>query len=53
MILGCRKLWADQVQVSTSGADMAVAEQLLDGVQIDAAFEQMRGKTVAPMPLSE
>jgi hypothetical protein len=44
---GRAKLWADQVQVLPRGADMAVAEQLLDGEQVHWAFEQVGGETMA------
>jgi hypothetical protein len=46
-LLGRMKLRTDQMQVATGGADMTMAQQLLDGVQINAAFEQMCGKTMA------
>ena len=46
-VFGGTKLWADQVQVPSGGADVAVAEQLLDGEQVNAAFKQVSGKAVA------
>ena len=36
-----------QMKVAHGRADMAVTEQTLDGVNIDARFQQMRGKSVA------
>jgi hypothetical protein len=36
-----------QMQVAHGGADMAVPEQALDGVQIDAGFQQVGGEAVA------
>ena len=41
------KLRADQVQVTASGADVAVAQQFLDGEEVYAAFEQVGGEAVA------
>ena len=35
------------MQIAAGGADMTMTEQPLDGVQIDPAFEQVRGKAVA------
>jgi hypothetical protein len=37
------------VQIAAGGADVAMTEQPLNGVQIDPAFEQVRGKAVPPM----
>ena len=36
-----------QMEVAHGGADMAVAEQALDGVDVDTGFEQMGGKAMA------
>ena len=47
------KLRADQVQIAPGGADMAVAQQFLDGEQVNPAFQKMGGKAVAPIPMSE
>src|SRR5450756_2331662 len=41
------KLWADQVQVAAGGADVAVAQQFLDGEEVDTAFEQVGSEPVA------
>ena len=46
-VLGRAELRADQVQVAAGGADVAVAQQAADGVQVHAAFEQVRGEAVA------
>src|SRR5215469_50174 len=35
-----------QMQVDHGGGDLFMTEQLLDGVQMGAGFQQMRGKTV-------
>ncbi len=35
------------MEVAHGGADMAVAEQALDGVDVDTGFEQMGGEAVA------
>jgi hypothetical protein len=35
------------MEIAHGGADMAVAEQALDGVDIDAGFEQMGGEGMA------
>ena len=52
-ILGWTKLWADEVQVARGGADVAVAQQTADGVQVHPAFEQVGRKTMTPIPMSE
>ena len=39
-----------QMQVAHGGADVAVPQQALDGVQIHPGFEQVRGEAVSPMP---
>ena len=36
-----------QMQVDHGGGDLLMTEELLDGVQMRAGFQQMRGKTVA------
>ena len=41
-----------QMQVAHGGAEVPMPEQALDGVQIDACFQQMGGETVTPMPSS-
>ncbi len=43
---------ARQMEVAHRRADVAVSEQALDGVDIDAGFEQMGGEGVPPMPRS-
>lgn len=35
------------MQITTGGADVAVTEQSLDGIQIDPAFEQVGSKAMA------
>ena len=50
---GWVKLRTDQVQIAPGGADMAVAQQFLDGEQVNPAFQKMGGKAVAPIPMSE
>jgi hypothetical protein len=48
-----RQVGMGQVQVSGGGgADTAVAQQLLDGVQVDTSLEQMGGKGVPVIPLA-
>jgi hypothetical protein len=42
-----------QVNVDHRLAQVGVAEQELDGAQIGAAFEQMRGEAVPPIPAPE
>jgi hypothetical protein len=38
------------VEVDGGGLQAPVSEQLLDGAQIGAGFQQMRGKAMAVMP---
>ena len=40
-----------QMQITAGGFQVSVAQQQLNGTQIGAGFEQMRGERVAPMPL--
>ena len=40
------------MQVFARGADMTVAQQLLDREEIDTALKQMGGETMAPIPMS-
>lgn len=41
-----------QMKIAHGRADMAVAEQALDGVDIDTGFQQMGGEAMAAMPSS-
>ena len=38
------------VRVALRGAQARVAEQLLNGAQVGAAFQEVRRERVAPMP---
>jgi hypothetical protein len=40
------------MEVAHRRADVAVSQQTLDGVDINAGFEQVGGESVAPMPSS-
>jgi hypothetical protein len=41
-----------QVQINEGVFELAVPEEHLDRAKIRASFQQMRGKTVAPMSLT-
>jgi hypothetical protein len=43
---------AGQVQIDGCVPDVGVAEQFLNGGEIGAGVQQVRGKAVAPMPSS-
>jgi ribosomal protein S16 len=47
-----RQVPAGEMQIDDGVPDIAVAEQLLDGREIGAGVQQVRGKAVAPMPSS-
>lgn len=42
-----------QVKVTGRGGDIGMPQQALDGRQVHAGFEQVGGKRVAPIPMSE
>jgi len=42
-----------QVEVNHRLTQVGVAEQQLNGAQVGAGFEQMRGEAVAPIPAPE
>ena len=46
-ILRWTELGANEVQVACRGADVAMAQQLLDGEEVHAALQQVGGETVA------
>ena len=46
-LFGRAKLGADEVQIASGGADMAVAQQFLNRKEVYPAFQQVGGKAVA------
>ena len=41
------QVFTGEMEVSQRGADVAMTKQSLDGVNVDPAFQQMRGKSMA------